>query len=183
VTRGVRALGWLAAAAVAGGLSGCAREDNEELARWMQDLRGRIQPKVDPIPEPVRFVPQAYQSEGAMSPFEREKLTAALRRASGTNPNQALLTPELNRRKEPLEAEPLDAIAMVGLLDQKGQRVALVKVNNLLYQVKVGNYLGQNYGRIMRITESEINLREIVQDGTGEWIERQAALQLQEGTK
>jgi type IV pilus assembly protein PilP len=106
-----------------------------------------------------------------------------LRRASGTNPNQALLTPELNRRKEPLEAEPLDAIAMVGLLDQKGQRVALVKVNNLLYQVKVGNYLGQNYGRIMRITESEINLREIVQDGTGEWIERQAALQLQEGTK
>jgi len=184
MTRRFHALGWFVTMIAAGALSGCARDDNEELARWMQDLRGRTQPKVEPISEPVRFVPQAYQSEGATSPFDREKLTAALRRASGAaNPNQTLLTPELNRRKEPLEAEPLDAIAMVGLLDQKGQRVALVKVNNLLYQVKVGNYLGQNYGRITRITESEINLREIVQDGTGEWIERQAALQLQEGIK
>ena len=72
---------------------------------------------------------------------------------------------------------------MVGLLDRKGQRVALVRVGKLLYQVSVGNYLGQNYGRIQRISESEITLREIVQDGTGEWIERQAVLQLQEGTK
>ncbi|WP_342132844.1 pilus assembly protein PilP [Hydrogenophaga sp. OTU3427] len=165
-------------------LSACDSADNEELSRWMQELRGRTQPKVEPIAEPVRFVPQAYLSEGATQPFERDKLTAALRRAAGaTNPNTALLTPELNRRKEPLEAEPLDAMAMVGLLDQKGQRVALVKVNNLLYQVRLGNYLGQNYGRITRITESEITLREIVQDGTGEWIERQAVLQLQEGTK
>jgi len=175
---------WLAVAAVAAGLSGCANDDSEELARWMQDLRGRTQPKVEPIAEPVRFVPQAYQSVDAVSPFEREKLTAALRRAGGaTVPNPTLLTPELSRRKEPLEAEPLDAIAMVGLLDQKGQRVALVKVGHLLYQVRVGNHLGQNYGRITRITETEITLREIVQDGTGEWIERQAALQLQEGTK
>ena len=72
---------------------------------------------------------------------------------------------------------------MVGLLDRKGQRVALVRVGKLLYQVSVGNYLGQNYGRIQRISESEITLREIVQDGTGEWIERQAVLQLQEGIK
>lgn len=164
-------------------LAGCADSGNDELVRWMQELRGRTQPKVEPIAEPVRFVPQAYLSEGETSPFDREKLTAALRRASGASNNVGLLTPELNRRKEPLEAEPLDAIAMVGLLDQKGQRVALVKVNNLLYQVKVGNYLGQNYGRITRISESDITLREIVQDGTGEWIERQAVLQLQEGIK
>ena len=57
------------------------------------------------------------------------------------------------------------------------------KVGSLLYQVRVGNHLGQNYGRITRISESEITLREIVQDGTGEWIERQAVLQLQEGIK
>lgn len=175
---------WAAMALTVSALSACGGGDNEELARWMQELRGRTQPKVEPIAEPVRFVPQAYQSEGVTQPFERDKLTAALRRASGaTNPNMALLTPELNRRKEVLEAEPLDAMSMVGLLDQKGQRVALVKVNNLLYQVRLGNYLGQNYGRITRITESEITLREIVQDGTGEWIERQAVLQLQEGTK
>ena len=145
---------------------------------------GLIQPRVEPISEPVRFVPQPYQSEGSVPPFAQDKLTAALRRASeSASPSLTLLTPELNRRKEPLEAEPLDAIAMVGLLDQKGQRVALVKVNNLLYQVRTGNYLGQNYGRVTRITETDITLREIVQDGTGEWIERQAVLQLQEGIK
>ena len=165
-------------------LAACSNGGNEDLARWMQELRGRTQPKVEPIAEPVRFVPQAYQSEGAIAPFDRDKLTAALRQAAGNlAPNVSLLTPELNRRKEPLEAEPLDAIAMVGVLDQRGQRVGLVKVNNLLYQVRVGNHLGQNYGRITRISETDITLREIVQDGTGEWIERQAVLQLQEVNK
>ena len=89
------------------------------------------------------------------------------------------------------DADPIDQtmrvknvpVTVVGLLDRKGQRVALVKVGTLLHQVRVGNYLGQNYGRILRISESDITLREIVQDGTGEWIERQAVLQLQEGTK
>ena len=165
-------------------LVGCGGGDNDELAAWMQEQRVKTQPRVDPISEPVRFVPQPYQSEGSTSPFAQDKLTAALRRASdAASPSLTLVTPELNRRKEPLEAEPLDAIAMVGLLDRKGQRVALVKVGALLYQVRVGNHLGQNYGRVTRISESEITLREIVQDGTGEWIERQAVLQLQEGIK
>ena len=165
-------------------LAGCGGGANEELSSWMQEQRAKTQPKVEPLSEPVRFVPQPYQSEGSTPPFAQDKLTAALRRASdAASPSLTLLAPELNRRKEPLEAEPLDAISMVGLLDRKDQRVALVKVGTLLYQVRVGNYLGQNYGRIQRISESEITLREIVQDGTGEWIERQAVLQLQEGIK
>ena len=60
--------------------------------------------------------------------------------------------------------------------------VALVKVDNLLYQVKQGSYLGQNFGKVVKINETELTLREIVQDATGEWIERPAALQLQEET-
>jgi type IV pilus assembly protein PilP len=94
----------------------------------------------------------------------------------------ALIEPELNRRKQPLEAFPLDAMSMVGILNRKGQLVALVKVDSLLYQVVAGGYLGQNYGRIVKIDENQIVLREIVQDATGEWIERPAALQLQEET-
>jgi type IV pilus assembly protein PilP len=94
--------------------------------------------------------------------------------------NSALIAPELNRRKQPLEAYPLDTMAMVGSLDRNGQLIALVRVDNLLYQVRSGQYLGQNYGRITRISETEIVLREIVQDAVGEWIERPAALQLQE---
>ncbi|MDT4864920.1 Pilus assembly protein, PilP [compost metagenome] len=69
---------------------------------------------------------------------------------------------------------------MVGSLTRQGQLVALVKVDSLLYQVKVGNYLGQNYGRVLHISETEVALREIVQDAAGEWIERTSALQLQE---
>ena len=87
------------------------------------------------------------------------------------------------RRKEPLEAYPLDVMAMVGSLDKKGTPTALLRVDKLLYQVRVGNYVGQNYGKIVKITENSIQLREIVQDATGDWIERIATLDLQEGTK
>jgi type IV pilus assembly protein PilP len=71
-------------------------------------------------------------------------------------------------------------MTMVGSLNRQGQLVALVKVDNLLYQVRAGSYLGQNYGRVNKITETEVTLREIVQDSAGEWTERPAALQLQE---
>ena len=91
-----------------------------------------------------------------------------------------MLAPEKARRKEALEDYPLDAIAMVGYLNQKGAPVALVTNNGLLYQVKVGNYLGQNYGRILAITDTSMTLREIVQDAAGEWIEKETNLQIQE---
>ena len=94
-----------------------------------------------------------------------------------------LNAPELARRKEPLEASPLDTVVMVGSLIKVGQPVALVRVDNLLYQVRVGNYLGQNYGRITKVSETGLSLREIVQDAAGEWIERTATLQLQEVSK
>jgi len=97
--------------------------------------------------------------------------------------NGALVAPELARRKEPLEAFPLDSMALVGSLVQAGKPVALVKVDSLLYQVRPGNYLGQNYGRVTKINETEVTLREIVQDAVGEWIERTATLQLQEKSK
>jgi len=94
--------------------------------------------------------------------------------------NAGLVAPELARRKQALEAFPLDAMAMVGSMVREGKPIALVMVNNLLYQVRPGDYLGQNYGRVMKIEETGVALREIVQDAVGEWIERAAALQLQE---
>ena len=110
------------------------------------------------------------------------KLTQALRRDSTQlASNAALIAPEMARRKDPLESYPLDVMSMVGSLDKKGTPTALLKVDNLLYQVRVGGYLGQNYGKITRITENSIHLREIVQDATGDWVERAASLDLQEG--
>lgn len=167
------------------GLAACGSSGQEELQQWMTQQRNLTKPKVEPLPEPTKFSPQAYTQEGAIEPFSPQKLSQALNRDSNNQAtsNAALIAPELSRRKEPLEAMPLDAVAMVGSLTKMGQPVALVRVDNLLYQVRVGNYLGQNYGRITKISETELALREIVQDATGEWIERKAALQLQEGSK
>lgn len=165
-------------------LAGCGASDHEELQEWMTAQRNAAHPRITPISEPKQFIPQSYTEAGVIDPFSLQKLTQALKRESGQGAsNAALVAPELARRKEPLEAFPLDAMVMVGSLDKAGKPVALVRVDNLLYQVRPGNYLGQNYGRITKITETEVTLREIVQDAAGEWIERPATLQLQERSK
>jgi len=163
---------------------GCVGSEDDDLLQWMAEQKAQTKPKVVPIPEPKQFKPESYTQISAVEPFSREKLTQALRRDSAqVASNGALVAPELARRKEPLEAFPLDSMALVGSLVRAGQPVALVKVDSLLYQVRPGNYLGQNYGRVTKINETEVTLREIVQDAVGEWIERTATLQLQEKSK
>jgi len=170
--------------AVSLALAACSQSGQEELQQWMNQQRAQTRPKVEPIPEPKKFTPQAYTQERAVDPFSNQKLTQALKRESAqTSTTASLVAPELARRKEPLEAYPLDAMTMVGSLIKQGKPVALIRVDNLLYQVRPGNYLGQNYGRITKVDETEVVLREIVQDSAGEWIERTATLQLQERSK
>lgn len=165
-------------------LAGCGSSSEDDIRQWMVEERNQTRPKVEPIPAPKQFKPEAYSNASAVEPFSKEKLTQALKRDSNqVAANGALVAPELARRKEPLEAFPLDAMNVVGSIYNAGQPVALVKVDNLLYQVKVGSYLGQNYGRVTKISETEVTLREIVQDAVGEWIERVATLQLQERSK
>ena len=161
-------------------VGGCA-PGHEDLRQWMTEQRNQMRPNVTPLSEPKKYVPQDYVESAAADPFGNERLTQALRRESGVKGSDAsLITPELNRRKEPLEAFPLDTMTMVGSLDRGGKRVALLRVDKLLYQVRVGEHLGQNYGRVTKITEGDVVLREIVQDAAGEWIERNSELQLQE---
>ena len=165
-------------------ISGCGSSDQDQLKSWMTEQRNQVKSRAEKIPEPTKFSPQAYSQEASVEPFSNQKLTQALKRdSSQATSNVALISPELARRKEPLEASPLDAVSMVGSLVKAGQPVALVRVDNLLYQVRVGNYLGQNYGRITKVSDTGLSLREIVQDAAGEWIERTATLQLQEVTK
>ena len=153
--------------------------DQEELHAWMDQQRQEVRPSIQPLSPPQKFNPEAYAGLDGVEPFSTQKLTGALKQEA-RQPNSAV-SAELNRRKEPLEAFPLDSMSMVGSVNRKGVQYALLRVDNLLYQVRVGEYLGQNYGKIMRITETEITLREIVQDAAGEWIERPTTLQLQEG--
>lgn len=170
--------------AVALMLAGCGVSSEDELRQWMQEQKSQTRPKVTPISEPKQFKPESYAQVTAIEPFSNQKLTQALKRDSTqTAVSGALIAPELARRKEALESFPLDTMALVGSLIKTGQPVALVKVDNLLYQVRLGNYLGQNYGRVTTIAETEVSLREIVQDAAGEWIERTATLQLQERSK
>ncbi len=174
----------LIAVSLAAVLGACSSSGEEELQAWMDEQRARTKPQVEPIPEPKKFSPQAYTQDGSSDPFSNQKLAQALKRESAQSAsNAALVAPELARRKEPLESFPLDSMTMVGSLLKAGRPVALVRVDNLLYQVNPGNYLGQNFGKIMKVVETEVVLREIVQDAAGEWIERTATLQLQERSK
>ena len=158
-------------------LAACSGEQ-EELQQWMEQQRREVQPSVQPLSPPKKFNPQPYAAAGGVEPFSPQKLTVALKQEA-RQPN-SLLAGEFNRRKEPLEAYPLDSMTMVGSVFKNGHNYALLRVDNLLYQVKPGDYLGQNFGKIVKISETAITLREIVQDAAGEWIERPSALQLQE---
>jgi len=156
---------------------GCGGEQ-QELTQWMEQQKREVKPNVEPLSPPKRFIPQPYAALSAVEPFSTQKLTVALKQEA-RQPN-SLLSTELNRRKEPLEAYPLDSMSMVGSVTKSGRPYALLRVDNLLYQVKAGDYLGQNFGKITKISETDVTLREIVQDAAGEWIERTSALQLQE---
>ena len=150
----------------------------------MAEQKSQTFPRVAPISEPKQFKPETYAQMGDIDPFSSKKLTLALRKdGAQASSNSALVAPELARRKEPLEEFPLDTMALVGSMVKNGQPVGLVTVGKLLYQVRMGEYLGQNYGRVTKISETEVVLREIVQDAAGEWIERTASLQLQERSK
>jgi len=168
----------LAAAAVAVmSLQGCAA-DQDELQQWMEQQRREVKPSVEALSPPKKFIPQAYVALSNVEPFSSQKLTVALKQEA-RQPN-SLLAAEINRRKEALEAYPIDSMSMVGSVVRGGRPYALLRVDNLLYQVKPGDYLGQNYGKITKISETDVTFREIVQDAAGEWIERMSALQLQE---
>ena len=172
-------VGLLVLALLAGALlvAGCDGE-TQELQAWMDQQRRDVRPQELPLAAPKKFDPVPYVNGQLLDPFSNQKLSVAIKQES-RQPN-SLLAAELNRRKEPLEAFGLENMAMVGSVSKAGRPIALLKVESLLYQIKPGDYLGMNYGRVMRITETEVKLREIVQDSAGEWTERPASLQLQE---
>jgi type IV pilus assembly protein PilP len=158
-------------------VAGCSGEQ-EELQQWMAKQSQEVKPNVEPIAPPKKFVPQAYVSFSGAEPFSNLKLAGGSRLDARQSSN--LLAAETRRRKEPLEAFPLDSLSMVGSVVKQGRPHALVKAESLLYYVKTGEYIGQNFGKVTKIGETEVTLREIVQDAAGEWIERTSTLQLQE---
>jgi type IV pilus assembly protein PilP len=176
------------ALALAGGLLGaCGGEEHgdlkQELAQMTKDLRGRV----DPLPQVKPYEPEAYRAEGEVDPFRPDRINVAQAGGAGVAGVGSVggrdVKKEQDRAREPLEAFPLESITMVGTLSQNKETFALVKAGPNLYRVRKGNYLGQNFGVITAIDDSQVNIKELVQDSGGEWVERTASLQLQEGRK
>lgn len=169
---------------LAGLLTACGLSSRDELSQWMSEQRAQTQPQIKPVSPPTPYKPESYTFTTDPDPFSKQKLILVLKKDTNQSAaSGALIAPELARRKEPLEEFPLDTMSLVGGMVRDKQAVALIKVGPLLYQVRKGDHLGQNFGRVVKIDENEVVLREIVQDAVGEWIERSASLLLQERSK
>ena len=167
--------------AILSGLAGCGDGGVQEIKQWMDEARKETKVAIPKLSPPKQFIPFAYAGKNSIDPFNPIKLSVALARLR-TNSSGAL-KPDLERRRDPLESYPLDTLKMVGTLEKPGLSYALLQVDKAVFQVKVGNYIGQNFGMITSITETEVNVKEIVQDASGDWVERKAKLELQETKK
>ena len=160
---------------LAGGLVSCSGEQYSDLRQFVKDSDNLPRGRIPPLPDVKPYEPFTYDAYNLIDPFKPRKIEPPKTAGGGG------IQPDLTRRKEPLEAYPLENLRMVGTLQQNKQTFALVKSpDNNLFRVKSGNYLGQNFGLITEISESTIKLKEIVQDSGGDWTERQSALQLAE---
>jgi type IV pilus assembly protein PilP len=162
-------------------ISGCGDGGVHDVKQWMDEVERQTPVTVQKISEPKTFRPFVYAANEELDPYNPGKLHAALTRAQASA--KSGIRPDLDRRKEPLENFPLDSITMVGTLERPGLSYGLVRVDRTVFQVKVGNYIGQNFGMVTRVTDSEVQLREIIRDPTGDWTERRAKLELQETEK
>lgn len=158
-------------------LAACGDGGVGETRAWMKQVEKQTVPKVKPLPEPKTFEPYGYDARAAQDPFDQAKLLGeAARVAQAGNANQ----PDLARPREVLETYPLDTMRMVGTIQKGGVNYALLQVERTLHRVRAGQRIGQNYGRITRVGEGAIEIRESVQDATGDWVERMAHIELQQ---
>jgi len=171
---------FLPAAIVA--IAGCTASNEVEIQQWMTEVRQSMKPTTQAVPEPKEFAPFVYEARTQVDPFDPQKVVMAVARQQQARVSASAIKPDLDRRRETLEGFPLDQVRMVGMMRQSGTNVALLETNGATHLVRVGNYVGQNFGLITRISESELQLKEIVQDAAGEWVERPAKLELQEAT-
>ncbi len=158
-------------------LGACMEGEHSDLQQELNNMTKDLRGKIDPLPVVKPYEPVPYTAFDQADPFGPQKIDLV---AKANNSGNSGLKPDTNRPKEPLEAYPLETLKMVGVLQQNKQTFALVRADANLYRVKVGNYLGQNFGLVTGISDNEVKVRELVQDAGGDWAERQSTLQLQD---
>lgn len=170
-------LGWVALG-MCFVLAGCSSTNYSDLEEFVATTKASKRGKVEPLPEVQPYETFAYAAQDLRDPF------SSFAEAQEEERQQIVDTgirPDVSRRREALEDFPLDSLKLVGQLEKAGERWALVAApDNTIHRVSPGNYLGQNYGEVKSITETSIELTEIVPNGLGGWIERQASLTLPE---
>lgn len=155
-------------------LAGCGGSSEDDLDRFMQDAGADMRGRVKPLPEVQSFTPVLFNAAGTLNdPFVPRKVIVA--KSNG-------IQPDLDRPRETLEAFPLENLKFVGLIERGKVRFALINApDGGVHQVTRGNYLGQNLGKVVELTDNEIKIKEQVQDElSGEWTERSASINLQE---
>jgi type IV pilus assembly protein PilP len=156
-------------------LGGCADESMRDLKAYAEEVKSRPGGPIKPVPEFKPAETYTYAPAERRSPFiMQEAETEQAQAVAGTGPR-----PDPNRRREELEQFPLDTLRMVGILEQYNEIWGLVQSKEkTIYRVQPNNYMGQNHGKINRITEDQIELTELIPDGIGGYIERRATLAL-----
>lgn len=159
-------------ACLAVSLAGCNGGDFDDLKSWMAESSQGLRGKVDPLPEVKPYQPFLYTAYDLVDPFNAAKMDVS---------KKSSLSPNVNRPKEALENYDLEQLLMVGTI-QKGKDIqALVQTpDNNLFRVKVGSYMGQNFGMVTEVSDTQVKLKEIVEDSGGDWIERASVLTLRE---
>ena len=157
--------------------SGCARGvtstpgDAPNLEKWVEDVRARPAPPLEPLPVMQQFETFEYAAQTLRDPFSN----------AWSNSDTGGLRPDPDRRKETLEQYPLDSLDMVGTIGKGAGLVALVMgPDKVTYRVRPGNYLGQSDGRVTSVREDGVELVELVPDGAGGWLERPASIALED---
>ncbi|MBL8436699.1 MAG: pilus assembly protein PilP [Zoogloeaceae bacterium] len=154
-------------------LLGACSSQEDDVHAWMDQEAAGMKGGVKPLPQVQSFPPVDYDAVALVPPFDPNRLAVDKKSASSNGP-------DVNRRREPLESFPLESLKLVGVMEKGRATHAVIKAGNSLFQARVGNYMGQNFGLVTKITESEVTLRELVEDLNGEWTERTSSLQLQE---
>ena len=155
-------------------LAGCGSDNVSDLQAYVQSVKAKKPNPIPPLPDVKTYETYVYDETTLRDPFQ----PSVARKVVRSNNN---LRPNMRRQREVLEQFPLDTLTMVGSLEQGGERWALIRSQEgTLYRTKKGRYIGQDYGQIIRVTESEIVLQETVPDGLGGWVRRQATLSVSE---
>ncbi len=163
-------------------LAACGPSRQDTLREWMEEQRKASIPTVKKIPAPQPFKHLSYEQGDRKDPFTKQYFVA-LANAAAEKENPDLSLSQKSRARQPLESIPLESMNFVGMLEKQGRSVGLVRANGIVHQVVPGQYIGKNFGKVLRVDESGIQLREIAQDAGGKWLERDTYLRIQGSNK